>query len=290
MNLSKVKLVYFSATGTTQKVLESIAKGIAVADVEHINLTLPENSPQTVNPFSDELVIIGAPVYGGRLPIEAINRFRQLQAVKTPVVLIVVYGNREYDDALLELKNIAIELDFIPLAAGAFIGEHSFATQEAPIAGGRPDNLDVEKAIAFGQNIREKFTMLESLEELSELEVPGSFPYQAGGPKPMEVAPVTNEEKCTLCGVCAEVCPTEAISVNETVSTDSKQCIRCSACIKECPEVARSWKDEGMERIINWLMEKCGSRKEPQFFGVKGASLLSKPSLAPLPSCKKSCC
>ena len=119
IELKKVKLIYFSATGTTQKVLESIAKGTTVEDVEHINLTLPEGAQQTIPPFSDELVMIGAPVYGGRLPVDAINRLKQLKASKTLAVLIIVYGNRDFDDALLELKNLAIELGFNPVSGGA---------------------------------------------------------------------------------------------------------------------------------------------------------------------------
>ncbi len=102
MEVKQVKTVYYSATGTTQKVLESIANGIKVETVEHINLTLPEGAKQTIPPFTDELVIIGAPVYGGRLPVEAINRFKQLKARNTLAILIVVYGNREFEDALLE--------------------------------------------------------------------------------------------------------------------------------------------------------------------------------------------
>ena len=108
MEVKQIKLIYFSPTGTNQKVLESIAKGITVEEVEHINLTLPEGAQQTVPPFSDELVIIGALVYGGRLPVDAINRFKQLKARKTLAILIVVYGNREFEDALLELKSCSI--------------------------------------------------------------------------------------------------------------------------------------------------------------------------------------
>ena len=103
MEVKQVKLIYFSPTGTTQKVLESIAKGISVEDVEHINLTLPKGAQQAIQPFSDELVIIGAPVYGGRLPVDVINRFKQLKASKTLVILMVVYGNLELEDELLEL-------------------------------------------------------------------------------------------------------------------------------------------------------------------------------------------
>ena len=122
MEVKQVKLIYFSPTGTTQKVLEIIADGIAVEDVEHIDLTLSGGDQQTIPTFSDELVIIGAPVYGGRLPVDVINRFKQLKVSNTLAVLIVVYGNREFEDALLELKNLSIELGFSPVAGGAFVG------------------------------------------------------------------------------------------------------------------------------------------------------------------------
>jgi flavodoxin len=187
MEVKQVKLIYFSPTETTQKVLESIAMGINVEDVEHINLTLPEVAQQTIPPFSNELVIIGAPVYGGRLPVDAINRFKQIKASKTLAILIVVYGNREFEDALLELKNLAIEfallelknlaieLGFIPVAGGAFIGEHSFATKDVPIANGRPDSLDVQKAMDFGAKIKDKITALKSPDDAHmNLEIPGN--------------------------------------------------------------------------------------------------------------------
>ncbi len=267
MEVKQVKLIYFSPTGTTQKVLESITKGINVEDVEHINLTLPEGALQAIPPFSDELVIIGAPVYGGRLPVEAINRFKQLKASKTLAILIVVYGNREFEDALLELKDLAIELGFVPVAGGAFIGEHSFASEDAPIANGRPDSADVQIAGDFGARIKVKVTALQSADAQKDLVVPGRFPYE-GGPRPMAVAPVTNEDTCTLCGTCADVCPTAAISINESVATEIDLCIRCSACIKNCPTDARVWEDSMMEKIAKWLNENCSTRKEPQLFEV----------------------
>jgi ferredoxin len=268
LEVEQVKLVYFSPTGTTQKVLESIAKGIAVEDVEHIDLTLPEGARQTIPPFSNEVVIMGAPVYGGRLPAEAINRFKKFQARKTPAVLIVLYGNREFEDALLELKNLVIELGFIPLAGGAFIGEHSFASKDVPIANGRPDSLDLQKAMDFGAKIKDKIRGLQSPDDLMGLEVPGRFPYE-GGPRSMTVSPVTKEETCTVCGTCAGVCPTAAISINESVATETGLCIRCCACIKSCPTGARVWEDEMMKTIANWLNENCSARKEPQVFGIE---------------------
>jgi ferredoxin/flavodoxin len=268
MEARQVKPIYFSPTGTTQKVLESIAKGITVEDIEHINLTPPERDRQTILPFSDELVIIGAPVYGGRLPVDAINRFKQLKASKTSAILIVVYGNREFEDALLELKNLAIELGFNPVAGGAFIGEHSFATKDVPIANGRPDSLDVQKAMDFGATIRDKVTALQSPDAQMDLEIPGRFPYESGGARSMAVSPVTKEDRCTVCGTCASVCPTAAISINGSVATKIELCIRCCACIKNCPTGARVAEDSMWKNIANWLNENCSTRKEPQIFGI----------------------
>jgi ferredoxin len=265
MEVKQVKLICFSPTGTTQKILESIAKGITVEDVAHINLTLPEKAQQTIPPFSDELVIIGAPVYGGRLPVDAINRFKQLKAGKTLAIIVVVYGNREFEDALLELKNLAIELGFYPIAAAAFIGEHSFATKDVPIANGRPDSLDVQTAMDFGAKIKNKVIALQLPEAQMDLEIPGRFPYE-GGARAMTVAPVTKEDICTVCGTCASVCPTAAISINSRVATKIELCIRCCACIKNCPTGARVWEDSTMKKITNWLNENCSARKEPQIF------------------------
>ncbi|MDA8403449.1 MAG: 4Fe-4S binding protein [Desulfobacteraceae bacterium] len=269
MKVKQVKLIYFSPTGTTQKVLESIAKGIASENVEHNNLTLPEGVQQTIPPFSDELVIIGAPVYGGRLPIDAINRFKQLKASKTLAILVVVYGNREFEDALLELKNLAIELGFNPIAGGAFIGEHSFATKDLPIANGRPDSLDVQKAMDFGAKLKDKVTALQSPDAQVHLEIPGRFPYESVGARSMAVSPVTGEDTCTICGTCASVCPTAAISINGSVATKIERCIRCCACIKNCPTGARVMEDSMWKNIANWLNENCSTRKEPQFFGIE---------------------
>jgi ferredoxin len=268
MEVKQVKLIYFSATGTTKKVLESIAEGILVEDVEHINLTLPEGSKKRIPPFSDELVIMGAPVYGGRLPVDAVNRFKQLSACKTLAILVVVYGNREFEDALLELKNLAIELGFNPVAGGAFIGEHSFSTKALPIAAGRPDSLDVQRAVDFGKKVKDRVEAIKSTDAQLDLEVPGKDPYEAEGARAMAVSPVTNEDTCTICGTCASVCPTAAITIDGAVATKLASCIRCCACIKNCPSGARGIGDSRWKSIAAWLNENCRTRKEPQFFGV----------------------
>jgi len=267
MEIKHVKLIYFSPTGATRKLLESIAKGMMVDDVEHINLTVPEEFQQAKTIDSDEIAIIGAPVYGGRLPVDAIKRFKQIKARKTLSVPIVVYGNREFEDALLELKNLAVEVGFNPIAGGAFIGEHSYATTDVPIANGRPDSLDIENAMNFGARIRDKINDIQSPDAQIELEIPGRFPYQSSQ-RTIPFLPVTNEKICTHCGTCTKLCPTAAISINGNVATKNELCIRCFACIKKCPTAARVCEDSMLKKITQWLNQQCSNRKEPQLFGI----------------------
>jgi hypothetical protein len=156
MDFNSAKLIYFSPTQTTRKVIEGISQGLQAADIDHIDLTLSDAEIQKRSIINDDLAVIGAPVYSGRLPSVAISRLRKLNGNGAPAVIVVVYGNRAYEDALLELRDVAIEVGFKPIAAGAFIGEHSFSTSVTPIAAGRPDVEDFGKANAFGEMIREK--------------------------------------------------------------------------------------------------------------------------------------
>jgi hypothetical protein len=60
------------------------------------------------------LFLVGAPVHGGRVPEAQPSRLGRLRASGAPDVLIAVYGNRAYEDALLELSEIASGAGFLP--------------------------------------------------------------------------------------------------------------------------------------------------------------------------------
>ena len=69
----------------------------------------------------------------------AMERIRMFKGNATPVIPVVVYGNRDYEDALKELSDALSAQGFVPVSAGAFIGEHSYSRKDMPIAAGRPD-------------------------------------------------------------------------------------------------------------------------------------------------------
>jgi len=175
MDINSAKLIYFSPTETTGKIVEGISQGIQADIVKTVDLTPPVARRRKFEEMYDELAIIGTPVYGGRIPLEAVQRLRRIKANDTPAVVVVVYGNREYEDALLELRDLAAELRFRPIAGGAFIGEHSYDSEATPIATGRPDARDLEKAKGFDELIQEKISKIRNLDEMPPLQVPGNY-------------------------------------------------------------------------------------------------------------------
>ncbi|MFO7559171.1 MAG: 4Fe-4S binding protein [Desulfobacterales bacterium] len=265
MKIQSVKLIYFSPTRTTRKVLEGIAKGLPVDQTEPLDLTNPKTGKQAFEEIHDELAIIGTPVYGGRVPVDATVDLKRLKARQTPAVVVVLYGNREYEDALLELKNIAMETGFKPFAGAAFIGEHSFSSDAAPIAAGRPDADDLKKAMEFGDVLWKQLGRVASIDDIFPVQVPGNFPYKERM-KAFTISPITREAICTACGTCAAVCPKEAIVIEDTVMTDVNACIACCACVKNCPTQARVMEDPIILQKAAWLSANCHERKEPQLY------------------------
>ena len=265
MDINSAKLIYFSPTKTTKKVIEFIAQGVQIATVKHIDLTPPDARRQRHAKIHGDLAIIGAPVYSGRIPAVVISRFRKLKGNGAPAVIVVVYGNRAYEDALLELWDVALEAGFKPIAAGAFIGEHSYSTSCTPIAVGRPDVEDLGKATAFGEMVREKMQNIRELDQAGPLYVPGKFPFKELRML-SDASPTTQENLCTRCKMCLLACPTAAINVDDPTLTDKSLCIRCCACVKSCPAGAKIMDDPRIKQAAEQLSVNCSHRKEPEMY------------------------
>lgn len=258
----QLNLLYFTATDTTAKVVKEVASGIGGKFKEY-NITLPLNREKELVFSSEDLVIIGVPVYGGRVPEFLVNYFGKIKGNNTPAIFIVVYGNRDYEDALLELKNTFEENGFIGIAGASFIGEHSYTTE---LGTHRPDKGDLEIAKSFGEKILEKLNNTEATLKETQLVVKGNLHYKERKSAMGPMTPETNED-CINCGVCANYCPMSAINFNDYSDIDIAKCIKCCSCIKRCPVNAKSFNDEMFKIFTQRLIDNFSStRKEPELF------------------------
>jgi len=268
-----INAMYFSATDTTKKVVSGIAKKILEnidrkKTINNIDFTMPGVRIKPVSFSEEDVVIIGVPVYAGRVPNVLLKYLNSITGNGALAIPVVVYGNRNYDDALIELKDI-LEFDgFKVIAGGAFIGEHSFSTT---LAKNRPDEKDIAIVDDFANQIHRKIATQEETQTV--VFVNGNQPYRKHYmPKNKDgrsvdirkVAPKTNSN-CIDCKLCVNVCPMGSIDA-EDVSKLNGICIKCGACIKKCPSQAKYYDDKDYLRHKQELEIEFSFRREPELF------------------------
>lgn len=259
MNFKQITGIYFSPTESTKKVVEMIAGEI---HGNRASLDLTDAAPKRPDySFTEnEAVIVGVPVYGGRVPETAVERLRKLHGRQTPAVLVVTYGNRAYEDALIELRDVLVEQGFKTAAAAAVVTEHNIIHS---IAAGRPDQADQAALKQFGQKVDERFRTMQSTYQLEAVAVKGKTPYRAYGTIPFKIKV---SGSCNQCGLCIKKCPVQAISRTDPKVTDQERCISCMRCVRVCPAGGRKISPFMLFMAGKKLKKVCGSRKEPEFF------------------------
>lgn len=274
MRVRNIWAVYFSATGTTEKTVKTIAAAAAEvleAPWQAVSFTLSTERQEKLQFCTGDLVILGVPVYAGRVP-NVLLPFLTEQVIGNGAlaVPVVLYGNRNYDDGLMELRNLLQANHFACVAGAAFVGEHAFSRV---LAAGRPDAQDCTLMEGFGQAVGRK---------VRRLAFTPTEPVMVGGCDPirpyykprdrqgnfiniLKVKPVTDTDKCNGCGLCAEKCPMGSIKP-DNVAEVAGICIKCCACVKGCPTGAKYFTDEGYLYHQHELEEMYARRGEVEMF------------------------
>ena len=247
MDVKKVSIVYFSATDVTKKYVKAMAKAVS-DDIAEYNFTLPENRVAEKAPkfTKDDFVIVGAPVYSGLIPGFCMDYIKSMKGEDTPCVVVASYGNRHYDDAVVELEDTMTNLGFRVVGGAAVVGRHSFSDN---IAGTRPDAEDLEGAAEFMKLVVEK-----EGKPLKLGVIPGHRPYVAKGYSPSPMMPSTTDA-CIYCGICADNCPNGVISKeNPTLMVKpATECFMCNSCVVKCPVGAKVFDYDQYRRMV----ERC---------------------------------
>ena len=246
--------IIFSPTGGTQRVSEILCQGIGKESIV-TDLCVKAADIQLPDIQEDDLAVIAMPVFAGRVPALAVERLRMVKPNSVKCVVVAVFGNRAYDDALLEMQDVASEIGFRVIAAVAAVAEHSIIRKYGK---GRPDADDEQMLRRFGADIMRK----AERDDCTLPQVPGNRPYKKGGKVPQP----KGRRGCNRCGVCAKNCPTDAIPLSVPKTVDTAKCISCMKCVSVCPTGARS-----IGVIMNFmatqsLKKVCATRKVNELY------------------------
>lgn len=254
MKIAHTYAIYFSPTYTSKKSAVSIARGLE-GELTEIDLTLKDTISEKEFTRHD-IVVFGFPVYAGRILPEALNRLNSFRGDHTSCIITVTYGNRHYDDALLELFNNVKDHGFIPIAGAALIGEHTYGHIQV----GRPNRDDLYRDELFGSLVRLKIKD----DNFSFVSIPGKYPYKNGDIKGI-YHPDTNE-LCNKCGMCVKMCPVNAIDKENCKEIDDN-CIACFRCIRICPQHAKNMdNNKKYQEFAKAFSEKLAKPRENEYF------------------------
>lgn len=249
--LSSVSLMFFSPVGSTEKIARRICKKLSDNIIEY---DLTDQNVKSYNFEHMDTVLVAVPVFGGRVPQIAINNIKKFSSNGAKVISIVIYGNRNYDDALVELNDLLIEYGFIVIASGAFIAQHSIVKE---IGSKRPDKEDYVFIDQFTQRVIDKIINHED----HEITVPGNRPYKHFQSIP--IAPLTSSS-CIKCGLCIKRCPANAI--NDSCEIIPEKCILCMRCVNICAKKARFLPELFLAKIRDMLKLTAINRKNNEMF------------------------
>lgn len=261
MKIRTIHLVYYSATFTTRRIMRAIAGTFDGAEVKEYDITCGTVGDDVTLSGDGDVLIVGVPSYAGRVPQMAVAPISHFIGSNTPAVSVCVYGNRAFDDTLIELQDLVEQNGFKVVAAAAFVAQHSIFPA---VANGRPDESDMKRVAEFAADCRQVLLRTRQLADIPHLRVRGNRPYCDAKPVPLH--PKCDKSKCKACLTCAKQCPTGAIPEDAPYKTDADRCIACGRCTVVCPQGARRFGGLMYKAAELKLRKAFAGRKEPEVF------------------------
>ena len=243
--------ITFSPTGGTKRSADLLSA--AWKEKAEIDLMKRRDDFTKYAFTAEDICLVAVPSFGGRVPAVATERLSQMRGGGAKVILVVVYGNRAYEDTFVDLEDTLKNAGFQTVGGAAVVAEHSIFRE---FAAGRPDAEDETQLKEWSEKLKAK------AEQGGEITFPGNRPYKKYGAIPM--AP--KAKTCQMCGKCVSICPVGAIPGDKPNETDTEKCITCMACVAACPMQARAVNPVALAGAKTMLKKALSGRKENELF------------------------
>lgn len=253
----KSAIITFSATGNTAKI-GGIIREIFIelgVDVQEFDITsfADRNAEIDLAPF--DTVVFGMPVHSCRAPRVVREWMSTLQGNGKKCAMFFTFGGFGVHPCHYTTREILTRSGFTVVSSAEFAGAHTYNVNNGWRAMiDRPDESDFEVAREFARNTWRRFTGEDTgvLGELEKTEMDEAFLDMIESFRFQVVSELPNRrgETCSLCMLCEDLCPTQAILAEEGVA-DKDKCICCMRCLTDCPDGVLKVNDLS----VNWPMK-----------------------------------
>jgi ferredoxin len=242
-SVMKILLIYFSATGNTANMVK-VAKERFMelgVEVDEHDITSYSARQAEIDLRQYQAMVLGVPIHSHRAPRVVREWLRTLDGNGKKCSMFFTYGGFGVHPAHYSTRQILEEQGFVVVSSAEFLGKHTFNLGGWKALADRPDASDFHVAKEYVTKTHKRFTgedtnTLGELErtELGEeqLDVLETYRFRA-----LTKLPTRDGEDCSMCMICEESCPTEAMNA-ESGQAEKKKCIACLRCVANCPDDA----------------------------------------------------
>ncbi len=239
----KILIPFFSATGNTAKITKVIQESFnrLGAKADDLDITSYSSRQSALDLKSYDAVVFGAPIFSNRAPRIVREWLMTLDGNGKKCSTFFTYGGFTVHPTHYSTKEILQKQNFVLVSSAEFLGKHTFNLGGWKAIPDRPDKSDFDVARQFVTETYKRFTgedknILGELEKTThteeELDSFESFRFKA-----VTQLPTREGKDCSMCMICEELCPTEAMKA-EAGEAQAGKCIACLRCVYNCPDEA----------------------------------------------------
>ena len=254
----KILVCYFSATGNTAGIADTIAKSLAElgATVEKRDITALKDREAPLDMAEYDAAVFGAPIHSMRAPRVVREWLKWQDGLGKKCAMYLTFGSFQVHPAHYTTWEILSQSNFLVVASAEFLGAHTFNLGGWQAGLNRPDDADHAVAREYAQAIYRRFTgedtgLVKDLdvgpyteEQLDQFE---NFRFKA-----LTKLPTRDGEECQMCMLCEELCPSGAMDAEKGQASQDK-CVCCLRCVKICPDEALRIND--LSEIFKFKMQ-----------------------------------